>query len=44
VGVLDGARHRHGLAAVERGDYELAGVPNWWLLYALVREQATTTP
>jgi class 3 adenylate cyclase len=29
---------------VERGDYELKGVPDRWRLYALVREQATTTP
>ena len=26
---------------VERGDYELKGVPDRWRLYALVREQAT---
>ena len=29
---------------VERGDYELKGVPDRWRLYALVREQANTTP
>jgi class 3 adenylate cyclase len=28
---------------VERGDYELKGVPDRWRLYALVRERATTT-
>jgi class 3 adenylate cyclase len=28
----------------ERGEYELKGVPDRWRLYALVREQATTTP
>jgi class 3 adenylate cyclase len=28
---------------VERGDYELEGVPDRWRLYALVRERASTT-
>jgi class 3 adenylate cyclase len=28
----------------DRGEHELKGVPNRWRLYALVREQVTTTP
>jgi class 3 adenylate cyclase len=28
----------------ERGEYVLKGVPDRWRLYALVRQQATTTP
>jgi class 3 adenylate cyclase len=38
--IVTGSRRRF----VERGEYELKGVPDRWRLYSLVREQATTTP